>query len=72
LLDAHTGLIQIIPEIKPQGGESQEGVQIDLMMGMEELFVAYFKQHSKFGKGQQEPSRGLMAMFREVQGEEEN
>ena len=71
LLDAHSGLIQIIPEIKPQCEDLQVGLQIDLTMGMEELFVAYFKQHSKFGKGQQEPSRGLMAMFREVQGEED-
>ena len=70
LLDAHKGLIQIIPEIKPQGGNTQGSVQIDLTVGMEELFVAYFKQH-KVGKGQ-EPSKGLMAMFREVQGEEED
>jgi exonuclease SbcD len=69
LLDAHQGLIQIIPEIKSQGTDTQEGIQIDLTMGMEELFSAYFKQH-KIGKGQ-EPSEGLMAIFREVQGEED-
>lgn len=69
LLDAHQGLIQIIPEIKTQGEEAKEGVAIDLTMSMEELFVAYFKQH-KIGKGQ-EPSLGLMEMFREVQGEED-
>jgi DNA repair protein SbcD/Mre11 len=69
LLDAHQGLIQIIPEIKLQGENTEEGIKIDLTMGMEELFVAYFKQH-KIAKGQ-EPSKGLMAMFREVQGEEE-
>jgi exonuclease SbcD len=69
LLDAHQGLIQIIPEIKSQGTDAQDSVQIDLTMSMEELFSAYFKQH-KIGKGQ-EPSEGLMAIFREVQGEED-
>ncbi|MES2519338.1 MAG: exonuclease subunit SbcD [Bacteroidota bacterium] len=70
LQEVHQGLIQIIPEIKSQGLDAQEGIQIDLTMGMEELFTAYFKQH-KIGKGQ-EPSEGLMAIFREVQGEEES
>jgi DNA repair protein SbcD/Mre11 len=71
LLDAHTGLIQIIPEIKAQSGDTKKGEQIDLSEGIEKLFITYFKQHSKFGKGQQEPSQGLMAMFREIQGEED-
>jgi DNA repair protein SbcD/Mre11 len=69
LQEAHSGLIQIVPEIKSQGESDLEGVKINLSMGMEELFTAYFKQH-KVGKGQ-EPSEGLMAMFREIQGEEE-
>ena len=68
LQDAHSGLVQIVPEIKSQKNGGVEGTKIDLSMGMEELFNAYFKQH-KVGKGQ-EPSEGLMAMFKEIQGEE--
>jgi DNA repair protein SbcD/Mre11 len=69
LQEAHAGLVQIVPEIKAQGNSDTEGTKINLSMGMEELFNAYFKQH-KIGKGQ-EPSEGLMAMFREIQGEED-
>ena len=68
LQEAHSGLIQIVPEIKSQREGVAEGTKIDLSMGMEELFNAYFKQH-KVGKGQ-EPSEGLMVMFKEIQGEE--
>jgi DNA repair protein SbcD/Mre11 len=68
LQEAHAGLVQIVPEIKSQRENENEGTKINLSMGMEELFNAYFKQH-KIGKGQ-EPSEGLMAMFREIQGEE--
>ena len=68
LQDAHSGLVQIVPEIKSHRNGEIEGTKIDLSMGMEELFNAYFKQH-KVGKGQ-EPSEGLMAMFKEIQGEE--
>lgn len=68
LQEAHSGLIQIVPEIKSQGESNIENKKIDLTMGMEELFTAYFKQH-KVGKGQ-EPSESLLAMFKEIQGEE--
>ena len=68
LQQAHSGLIQIVPEIKSQREGVIESTKIDLSMGMEELFTAYFKQH-KVGKGQ-EPSDGLLAMFKEIQGEE--
>ena len=68
LQEAHSGLVQVVPEIKSQRNGEIEGTKIDLSMGMEELFTAYFKQH-KVGKGQ-EPSEGLMAIFKEVQGEE--
>ena len=68
LQEAHSGLVQIVPEIKSHRNGGIEGTQIDRSMGIEELFNAYFKQH-KVGKGQ-EPSEGLMAMFKEVQGEE--
>ena len=68
LQEAHSGLIQIVPEIKSKSESDAENKKIDLTMGMEELFAAYFKQH-KVGKGQ-EPSEGLLAMFKEIQGEE--
>lgn len=68
LLNAHPGIISIIPEINHQN-ESQEPsrVNIDLTKGMEELFTDYFK-HS-FG---QEPNQQLLDLFKEVLAEEEN
>jgi DNA repair protein SbcD/Mre11 len=66
LLEAHAGIIQIIPQVKrPEVAEGN--AEIDLSLGMETLFQEYFK--SKY-KGQ-EPSAGLMEVFREVLGTEE-
>lgn len=69
LMDAHEGLIQIIPEIKQSSENTLNTATIDLSMGIEELFVAYFKAH-KIGKGQA-PSEGLMDVFKEVLGTED-
>lgn len=68
LQEAHSGLIQIVPEIKSQREGVAEGTKIDLSMGMEELFIAYFKKHNE-GKGQN-PSEGLLSIYKEVLGED--
>ncbi|MFD2523617.1 metallophosphoesterase family protein [Emticicia soli] len=65
LLDAHDGLIQIIPEIKNLGGFEGDGLAIDLSMGVEKLFEEYFRNR----KGQ-EVSTELMLLLKEVLAEE--
>lgn len=67
LQEAHSGLVQIVPEIKSQREDVAEGTKIDRSMGIEELFIAYFKKHNE-GKGQN-PSEGLLKIFKEVLGE---
>ena len=66
LLDAHGGLIQIIPEIKHLTSDIDSTLQIDLSLGMEKLFEEYFRTR----KGQ-EVSSELMALFKEVLAEGE-
>jgi len=65
LLDAHDGLIQIIPEIKNLDGLDGDGLAIDLSMGVEKLFEEYFRNR----KGQ-EVSTELMLLLKEVLAEE--
>lgn len=65
LLDAHDGLIQIIPEIKNLDGVDGDGLAIDLSMGVEKLFEEYFRNR----KGQ-EVSTELMLLLKEVLAEE--
>lgn len=67
LTEAHSGLIQIIPQIK-KDELSESATQIDLSLSMEKLFLEYFKNKNKG----QEPSEGLMEVFREVLGSEED
>ncbi|MCE7062848.1 exonuclease SbcCD subunit D [Dyadobacter sp. CY343] len=65
LMEAHPGIIQIIPQIKkPELAEATSGV--DLSLSMEKLFQEYFKSKNKG----QEPSEGLLEVFREVLGTE--
>ncbi|UTA68072.1 exonuclease SbcCD subunit D [Emticicia sp. 21SJ11W-3] len=68
LLDAHDGLIQIIPEIRSLNDGSSEASKINLTMSVEKLFEEYFK--SKKG---QEVSEELMLLLKEVlaEGEEQ-
>lgn len=66
LNEAHPGIIQIIPQIK-KSELATANSEIDLSLSMEKLFQEYFK--TKY-KGQ-EPSDGLMEVFREVLGTEE-
>ncbi|MCF2496031.1 MULTISPECIES: exonuclease subunit SbcD [Dyadobacter] len=66
LNEAHPGIIQIIPQIKKSELATTTS-EIDLSLSMEKLFQEYFKTKNKG----QEPSDGLMAVFREVLGTEE-
>ncbi|WP_259015053.1 metallophosphoesterase family protein [Emticicia fluvialis] len=68
LLDAHDGLIQIIPEIRSLNDGTSEASKINLTMSVEKLFEEYFK--SKKG---QEVSEELMLLLKEVlaEGEEQ-
>ncbi|MEO6281743.1 MAG: exonuclease subunit SbcD [Dyadobacter sp.] len=66
LTEAHSGIIQIIPQIK-RSEESEAASEIDLSLSIEKLFGEYFKTKNKG----QEPSDGLMEVFREVLGTEE-
>lgn len=63
--EAHSGIIQIIPQIKKAEIE-EANAEIDLSLGMEKLFQEYFKYKNKG----QEPSAGLMEVFKEVLGTE--
>ncbi|MEO6686961.1 MAG: exonuclease SbcCD subunit D C-terminal domain-containing protein, partial [Dyadobacter sp.] len=66
LMEAHSGLVQIIPQIKKIAEEGSTST-IDLTLSMENLFQEYFKSKNKG----QEPSEGLLDVFREVLGTEE-
>lgn len=66
LMEAHSGIIQIIPQIK-KSEVADTSSEIDLSLSMEKLFQEYFKTKNKG----QEPSEGLMEVFREVLGAEE-
>lgn len=66
LNEAHSGLVQIIPQIKKIAEEGSAST-IDLTLSMESLFQEYFKSKNKG----QEPSEGLLNVFREVLGTEE-
>jgi len=66
LTEAHSGLVQIIPQIK-KIEEEESASTVDLSLSMESLFQEYFKSKNK---GQQ-PSDGLLNVFREVLGAEE-
>jgi len=65
LMDAHSGIIQIIPQIK-KSEVADTSSEVDLSLSMEKLFQEYFKTKNKG----QEPSEGLMEVFREVLGTE--
>ncbi len=63
LNDAHSEIVNIIPEIKNKAFTLNETGKIDLNKSVEQLFVEYF-QHVK---GQQ-PDENLMQLFKEVLG----
>ncbi len=66
LNEAHSGIVQIIPQIK-RINEADTVAEIDLTLSVEKLFQEYFKSKNKG----QEPSEGLMEVLREVLGSEE-
>lgn len=66
LTEAHSGLIQIIPQIR-RINETDQVAEIDLSLSIEKLFGEYFKSKNKG----QEPSEGLMEVLREVLGTEQ-
>lgn len=66
LTEAHSGIIQIIPQIK-RNEVAEATSEIDLSLSIEKLFGEYFKTKNKG----QDPSEGLMEVFREVLGTEE-
>lgn len=61
LSEAHSGLIQIIPQVR-RIDEEEQTAEIDLSLSLEKLFGEYFKSKNKG----QEPSDGLMEVLREV------
>nr|WP_295925822.1 exonuclease subunit SbcD [uncultured Dyadobacter sp.] len=65
LMETHSGIIQIIPQIK-KSEVADTSSEVDLSLSMEKLFQEYFKTKNKG----QEPSEGLMEVFREVLGSE--
>ncbi|WP_025762858.1 metallophosphoesterase family protein [Dyadobacter tibetensis] len=67
MTDAHTGIIQIIPQIK-NIDTPDDSSTIDLSLSMDQLFEAYFKSKNKG----QVPSEGLMEVFKEVLGAQED
>lgn len=67
LLDAHDGVVTIIPEIKNADLlDDTHSKRIDLTRNIEDLFIDYFE--TRHG---QKPNRRLLDLFREVLSEEE-
>lgn len=67
LLQAQSGIVTIIPEIRNKLGIAEGGKAIDLSLSIEELFAQYFS----FKSGQQ-PNNELMALFKEIRAEQVN
>lgn len=63
LLQAHDGIIAIIPEIKGDSPSGFSTSQIDMGMNMNDMFRQYFKS-----KKSQEPNDTLMDLFKEIMG----
>ncbi|MBB3841198.1 exonuclease SbcD [Runella defluvii] len=68
LMEAHAGLMPIIPEIRTKTSATSSDTTRELLQqegrGMEELFINYFK-NSKEGKGQA-PNESLLGVFKEI------
>lgn len=67
LIESHAGIVQIIPQIRRIANE-EIAKTADLSLSMENLFEEYFKSKNKG----QAPSDGLLEVFREVLGTDEN
>jgi exonuclease SbcD len=64
ILQAHEGIVTIIPEIQCLGVENEKPKNINLNLHIDELFKAYFK--SKTGQGINEE---LLNLFQEIKAE---
>ena len=63
LLNAHRGIVSIIPEVKNMAGTgTEEHAVIDLSAGMEELFRQFFTAKNNG----QAPNEEIMELFREI------
>ncbi len=65
LINAHDGIITIIPEVKNMDLASNGVKGIDLSQNIEELFIQFF-QHNQLG---QLPNAELLELFKEVRAE---
>ena len=65
LVNAHDGIITIIPEVKNLDLSQEHAHTIDLNQNMEELFMQFF-QH----KHGQQPNAELLELFKEVRAED--
>lgn len=66
LHDAHDYIVSVIPEVTHKEREQEMGKQIDLSRNINELFASYFEY-----KNGQEPSSGIVSLFKEVVSMEE-
>ncbi len=64
LLNAHNGIITIIPEIKNQNNAVADTKSINLNQNIEELFIDFFKHQ----KGQN-PNTQLLDLFKEIRAQ---
>jgi len=62
LIQAHSGIIAIIPELKNEPQSSQSQYQVDLNQSMHELFIDYFRSEHQ----NQEPNQAILSLFDEV------
>ncbi|GAA4793060.1 exonuclease SbcCD subunit D [Olivibacter ginsenosidimutans] len=65
LLQAHDGIVAIIPEIKNKLTDQNKGHTIDLSQSIDDLFLQYFA----YRNGQQ-PNEELIKLFKEIRAEQ--
>lgn len=65
IMQAHDGIITLIPEVKNPKSVENKTAGIDLNQNIEELFSQFF--HYKYG---QEPNQDLINLFKEIRAEE--
>lgn len=64
ILNAHDGIVTIIPEIKHVATENHDRKTIDLNQKMDDLFIEYFQSVKGFP-----PNEDLLALFQEIKAE---
>ncbi|MDD4527553.1 MAG: exonuclease subunit SbcD [Candidatus Margulisbacteria bacterium] len=68
ILNAHQGIVAIIPEVKNMAGSADKTNEIDLNKKIDDLFIDYFK--NKYN--QQEPSVEILDLFKEIKATEQD